>query len=202
MSSSPRLQGLKLLRFVGAPVPDWQVAEHLDDISCLRLPVAEFGWTIRACRRDGERERGLFYLNNADPDIVRQVLRHRFTSIVQNEFYIVYPSWKFRFSCNIVLRNQTYCVEGKYGSQKDLSVGKSMPDFGLLIPFAMLSQMKCYVESPNEEVRSWLGRILYWCKHIPRESFYTEVALTDKPALVFYELFVLQEKRPSSLFSS
>lgn len=191
MPRSQRLEGLQLLRLVGAPVPKWQTARSIHDVGRLRLPGVEFGWTIRTCREDGERETGLFYLNNASRDEVLKVLKRRLRKPRQPRFYIVYPSWRFEFSCNIVLTEEVYCIEGKYGSQKSLSAGKTGPDFALRIPFGMRSQMTYYVGNPSDQVLLWLGRILYWCKRIPKSSFYAEVALTDAPALVFYELFIL-----------
>jgi len=82
-------------------------------------------------------------------------------------------------------------IELTVATRKSLSAGKEGPDFGLQIPFGMRSQMSCYVGNPNEEVLSWLGRILSQCKRIPKDSFYAEVALTHVPALMFYELFSL-----------
>jgi len=157
----------------------------------IKLPGVDFGWTIRTCREDGKRETGLYYLNNAEGKKVLRTLRERLSKFDQHEFYIVYPSWRFLFSCNVVLNEQVYVVEGKYGSQKSLSAGKTRPDFGLRIPFGMRSQMTCYVGNPSAEVLSWLGKILFWCQRIPENSFYAEVALTRVPALMFYELFPL-----------
>src|ERR1035438_1313375 len=137
MPSSRRLEGLELLRVVGAPVPKWQTARSIHDVDRLRLPSVKFGWTIRTCREDGKRETALFYLNNAGREKVLTVLRQHLRKTNQSQFYIVYPSWRFQFSCNIVLTEQVYCIEGKYGSQKSLSAGKTRPDFALRIPFGM-----------------------------------------------------------------
>jgi hypothetical protein len=92
-----------------------------------------------------------------------------------------------------VLSENIYYVEGKYGSQKNLSAGKTVPasDFALGIPFGLRTQMTCYMGRPSDDVLSWLGRILFWCKRVPKNSFYAEVALTHVPALLFYELFAL-----------
>lgn len=194
MANSQRLKGLELLRFIGAPVPNWQIVQSIFDINSLNFTQTKFGWTIRTCRKDGRREMGLFYLNNASNTDVLSVLKERLTKFSDIEFYIVYPSWSFRFSCNIVLRNQTYNIEGKYGSQKSLSAGKTIPDFGLQIPFGLRSEMTCYVGKPTEEVLSWIGQILFWCKRIPKDSFYAEVALIQTPELIFYELFSLEDQ--------
>lgn len=188
MFRSQRLEGLELLRTIGAPVPNWQTVKSPGDIDRLILPQVEFGWTIRTCRTDGQREMGLFYLNYAAPDKVAAVLAEKLLT-AGYFFYIVYPSWQFRFSCNIVSREANLYIEGIYGTQKDLAVGKTKPDFGLLVPYGVRSAMSCYAGAPSEEVSSWLGRILWWCKRIPLESFYTELALTTTPALIFYELF-------------
>jgi hypothetical protein len=191
MSNSQRLEGLELLRLIGAPVPKWQTARSLGDVGRLKLPSSEFGWTIRTCRLDGKRETGLYYLNNAGREKVLRILKQRLSKDGQRAFYIVYPSWRFEFSCNVIRREQTYFVEGMYGSQKSLSAGKAGPDFALQFPFGMRSEMICNVGNPSDQVLSWMGRILFWCKRIPRNSFYTEVALTHIPALMFYELFTL-----------
>ncbi len=191
MPSSQRLEGLELLRLVGAPVPEWQIARFPSDIDRLQLPSVKFGWTIRTCRDDGKRETGLFFLNNANRERVLRTLSQRLRETSRSEFYIVYPSWRFRFSCNVLLKEQIYFIEGKYGSQKSLSAGKARPDFAMRVPFGMRSQLTSYAGNPSDEVLSWLGRILFWCERIPKNSFYAEVALTNVPALVFYELFAL-----------
>jgi hypothetical protein len=117
------------------------------------------------------------------------ILRGRIAEFGERECYLVYPSWQFRFSCNIVLRDQEFIIEGKYGSQKGLASGMSRPDFGLRVPFGFRSKMTVYVGAPTEEVRDWIGEILLWCKRVPGECFYAEVALTHAFRLVFYELF-------------
>jgi hypothetical protein len=189
MSSSLRLQGLRLLRSVGAPVPVWQVVRSLRDVERLELRAPEFGWTIRTCRQDGKPEAGLYYLNHASTETLLQILRDRLEPGHSEGFYIVYPSWQFQFSCNIVLAEHVYYIEGKYGSQKMLAVGKTTPDFGFRVPFGIRSEMECYVGNPSIQVESWLGDILFWVKRIPGAFFYAEAAVTESQALVFYELF-------------
>lgn len=192
MFESQRLDGLEMLRSIKAPVPNWQIVKNLRDVDLLELQQVDYGWTIRTCRTDGKREIGLFYLNYAGDKELIEVLRDRVAKSSLREFYIVYPSWEFRFSCNIVLENQIYTIEGKYGSQKDLALGKCGPDFGIRIPYGLRSQMYCYYGNPNREVLDNLGRIIRWCKCIPWESFSSEVALRHDSTLIFYELFNLR----------
>lgn len=172
-------------------MPHWQIVNNLHDVECLSLKDAEFGWTIRTCLDDGRRETGLglFYQNHVDICEVSRVLKKRFAICDPHEFYIIYPSWRFKFSCNIILLPHVYIIEGKYGSQKSLAAGKTTPDFGLRIPFGMRNQMTCYIGHATDEVLSWLGRILFWCRRIPKDSFYAEVAVTHVPEMIFYELF-------------
>jgi hypothetical protein len=192
MFNSQRLSGLELLRSIGAPVPNWQVVRTALDVDDLKLPATETGWTVRSCWLESRREMGLFYGNYLESGSVAEILRKQFVKVGSSRFFIVYPSWLFRFSCNIVFQEQTFIVEGKFGSQKSLSIGASTPDFGLRIPFGFRSQMDCYTGSPNDEVLQYLGRILWWCRRIPYGFFYTEVALTSNSTLMFYELFDLQ----------
>jgi hypothetical protein len=191
MTTSQRLRGLELLLSIDAPVPSWEVVDRPQDIPRLSDRDARFGWTIRTCRTDGKREMGLFYLNCADSRTAVRVLRERFRGGPRTEFYIVYPSWKFRFSCNVVFREETYYIEGKYASQKELAIGRAGPDFGLIVPLGIRSKMTCYLGTPSDEVMAWLGRILWWCRRVPMDSFYAEVALIHTSSLMFYELFAI-----------
>lgn len=175
------------MRSLGLPVPNWQVVKDVEELNKLKFQEAEVGWTIRTCREDGVREMGLFYLNYADPSQVIGQLKERFGK-PRGEFYLVYPSWQFRYSCNVVRIQTTYVVEGSYGSQKALAMGERSPDFGLRVPMGMISQAEQYAGSADTEVRSSLGRILHWCDRIPWEDFYTEVALKEDRSHVFYEL--------------
>jgi hypothetical protein len=191
MRRSQRLDGFELLRLVGAPVPDWQIATSVDQVAKLHLDGAKYGWTIRTCRRDGVREMNLFYLNYTEPLKTRQVLKDRLSKYGMSEFYIVYPSWRFIFSCNVVLLDEDYYIEGKYGSQKDLALGKKGPDFLLRIPFGMRSRAEHLAGNARAEVIRSLGPILHASAKTMLPHLYAEVAMMGNRALVFYELFDL-----------
>ena len=60
----------------------------------------------------------------------------------QDEFYIVYPSWSFLFSCNIVLLDSVYVFEGVYRITKGHSSGVKPPDFGFSVPLGFRSRRR------------------------------------------------------------
>lgn len=189
---SHRLEGLEFLRLIGLPVPSWQVVRTLRDVDTLDLVGADCGWTIRTCRDDGKREMGQFYLNYAEPEHIRDCLRRR-VGRAGRDFYLVYPSWNFRYSCNIVLLDHSFLLEGSYGSQKSLAMGRSGPDFALRIPFGLRSQMVQYAGTASDELLRSIGRVLSWCRRIPWSGFYAEGALKEDARFVFYELMRIED---------
>jgi len=195
MSRSQRLAGLELLDLIGAPVPHWQIVRTTGDIRSLVFPPTDCGWTIRTCRTDGRREIGLFYLNYAHPSRVIRTLHRLLKDRTGLWSYLVYPSWRFRFACNVLMEEHTLWIEGRFGSQKSLSMGKASPHFSMTIPFFLRSRMKSSTGTPGELVRGWIGKILRWCRCIPADSYYTEVALTHRTELVFYDLFLLGHEK-------
>src|SRR5690349_9823688 len=102
-AKSRRLRGLKLLENWGLPVPRWQKIMDKDDLRELNLRDSEFGWTIRTCLSNGSRETGGFYLNYGSSDEIISLLEERLHKFSPPEFYLVYPSWNFTFSVNVVL---------------------------------------------------------------------------------------------------
>lgn len=178
-----------MLRSIGAPVPRWQVFRDVQEIAAFQSRPSADGWTIRTCLYDGRREFDRFSMNYVAQEDLESVLRARLSEMGGKEFYIVYPSWEFLFSCNVLRLADELIIEGVYGSQKDLAIGRQGPEFGVRIPFGMRSQMLWYLGMPGPEVLGRLGRIMWWCARVPWDEMYTEVAVTKKEALVFYDLF-------------
>src|SRR4051794_29344162 len=108
MGESRRLKGLETLRSVGLPTPDWQEVRSTEDIAQLRLKATHYGWTIRTCRWDGQREIGGFFMNHVAAPQVPEMLRSRSGMFKKGEFYIVYPSWKFLMSFNVVFDDSIF----------------------------------------------------------------------------------------------
>jgi len=189
MVESKRLKGLKTLREFGLPTPDWQEVAGTADIGRLNLVDTTHGWTIRTCRSDGRRETGGFFMNNLPPGKVADVLRGRAQMFEEGEFYIVYPSWKFDMSFNVILDELTFTVEGKSGSQKGISVGTEMPEIALQLPFGMHSRATVYLGSYTSAVRARVSRVLSYLKKMPLQRYYTEVAITSEREIFFYEFF-------------
>lgn len=186
---SRRLEGLKLLKDCYLPTPEWVVVNSERQIQELVLDDNEFGWTIRTCRSDGLRETGGFFKNNLLPLEVRRELHQRAAYFNKGEFYIVYSSWSFFLSFNIVRNGEGYIVEGKHGSQKEISMGSGSPEICLKIPFGMHSRQKRYIGKLDDKAEKHLRRVLGYCRHLPLDEFYLEVAITTNRQIMFYELF-------------
>lgn len=177
----------------GLPTPQLQTIRDCSDLQSLRLSDAKHGWTIRTCRVDGRNEFDLFYRNRLPKRDVRKTLAALLRQRSRDEFYIVYPSWSFFFSCNVVLLDSVYFFEGTFGSQKSISTGLKTPDFGFSVPFGFRSLRTGNFGNVREEVLGRLGRLLFYLKRLPLEQFYVEVACTRSNELVFYELWPMPE---------
>ncbi len=129
--NSRRYNGLVQLRDYGLPTPRWQEVRSGNDLTRLRLPATEFGWTVRTCRDDGTRETGGFFLNNANQDETTRQIRDRLAAFSPPEFFLVYPSWEFSLSFNVVSFRGMYDLEGTHGSQKGISQGTETPELSL-----------------------------------------------------------------------
>jgi hypothetical protein len=189
MAESRRLKGLQTLRSFGLPTPEWQEVRSPADIDRLKLGETPHGWTIRTCRTDGQREIGGFFMNNVQPADVSAVLRGRARKLEEGEFYIVYPSWKFDMSFNVVFDDSMFIVEGKSGSQKGISDGTELPEIAVRIPFGMHSRTVVHIGTYTPAVRSRISRVLSHLRRIPLPRYYTEVAITAEQQIFFYELF-------------
>jgi hypothetical protein len=189
MAESRRLKGLETLRAFGLPTPKWQEVRSEEDIAALQLGPTSYGWTIRTCRTDGQRETGGFFKNQVSHEDVPAVLHRRADMFGTGEFYIVYPSWRFDMSFNVVFDEGTYIVEGIHGSQKGISDGTQMPEIALQIPEEALLRPVVYIGSYTQPLQAQLGRIISHLRRMPMRRYYTEVALTVDRTIFFYELF-------------
>jgi len=194
MTESRRLQGLQTLRSFGLPTPNWQEVRSVTDIDTLRISVTSRGWTIRTCRTDGQREVGGFFKNHVEAAEVASTLRTRSQKFDQGEFYLVYPSWEFDMSFNVVFDESIFLVEGKRGSQKGISDGTELPEIALRLSSTALSRPEVLIGEYTPAVRSRVSRILSHLKKVPTERYYTEVAVTTERQLFFYEFFPVADQ--------
>ena len=190
MLGSQRLAGLELLRLAGAPTPEYHIVATRRDIDCLARTSPRYGWTIRTCRTDNVREMGLFYRNYVPPAMAPAILLERLEK-KDRVVFLVYPSWEMVFSCNVVFLDTDVMIEGNYGSQKSVTMGRSVPDFTIKVPFGLRSKLLVLGGKVNLDVSRYLGRIIYWCRKTCVAELYAEMAVTTSGALLFYELFDL-----------
>lgn len=189
--NSQRLWGLQLLDMVGAPTPRWQLVTNERDIRQLRFWRTQYGWTVRTCRTDGIREMGLFYANYVRAAEMRRLLAKQIQQHGRERMFLVYPSWKFVFACNVVCVGCDVFIEGLYSSQKALAMGTEVPDFSLRLPFGYRSRLQVLHGTKTKELTRWIGTMVFRCKKTQLDELYAEVALMESGAIVFYELFDL-----------
>lgn len=184
-----RYSGLLKLKELGLPIPNVVKVDAINDINIFKLPETEFGWTIRTCKYNGINEIGLFYKNYIPKDELKNVLNLAFKLKKTDEFYIIYPSWEFIFSCNIVIDSNQIILEGKYGSQKTISKGKDTGDFRII--FDKNNRKKMLVGNVKPIIMGAIQRILNLLEIINNVNSYLEVCLTTKNKLIFYEFWNL-----------
>ncbi|WP_157043205.1 hypothetical protein [Rhodopseudomonas palustris] len=189
MSESRRLNGLRALRSFGLPTPNWEEVRNHGEIAKLCLSERPFGWTIRTCRTDGQRETGGFFANNLPVEEILRVLNERSNMFGKGEFYIVYPSWKFIMSFNVVFDADAFTVEGKHGSQKGISDGTEMPEVSLRVSGNRRCDAVVYIGDYAPSTERLVRRVLSYLRRVPLPRFYSEVAITTDQQIFFYELF-------------
>jgi hypothetical protein len=188
MVKTNRYNGLLYLKAKGLPVPEFQKISNFSDINeDLAQQLAPFGWTIRTCKKNGFQEFNLFYKNNTPYEKIKEILFERL-STYNDEFYIIYHSWDFDYSFNVVKDGNEYIIEGDLGSQKEISQGSSSPKFSIIINSYNLTIKNSYLGSPSDKIKKGIYRALRFLEdNIDKNKYYTEVALTKQKQLYFYE---------------
>lgn len=186
--SSQRLAGLEKLKVIGAPVPKYQVIHNIADINSLNIWHVKHGWTVRSCRRDGVREIGLLYYNYIPTEEISSLLTRLLEQHSPSLFFIIYPSWKFRLSFNILATENEIIVEGVHGSQKDIAIGSSSPEFSILFTTGLSSFLQTNLANAPTDLRQPLGKSFFFLRKLNLQNVYAEVAVTEDDELLFYEL--------------
>ncbi|HPX75675.1 MAG TPA: hypothetical protein PLW77_03740 [Bacteroidales bacterium] len=188
MANTNRYKGLLFLRKALLPVPAFIKISNINDIKKdWEFDVVPFGWTIRTCKVNGINEFNLFYKNNISFKELKIILSERLQKHT-DEFYIIYPSWDFDFSFNIIKERNEYIVEGDIGSQKEISLGSRMPKFSLIINSSTLTVQQSFLSYPSKNILDGIFRVLKLLKNnVIKERYYTEVVFTKQNQIFFYE---------------
>lgn len=188
MVNTNRYNGLLFLQSIDMPVPPFQKISTKTDINNdLSLEIAPFGWTVRTCKVDGIREFNLFYKNNISFPELKEILVERLDKF-KDEFYIIYHSWDFDFSFNIVKDKDKYIIEGDFGYQKEISLGTNIPKFSLIINSHTLTIQQSFLSTPTIKIKNGILRALRMLRqNILKDRYYTEVAFTKQKQIFFYE---------------
>jgi hypothetical protein len=188
MANTNRYNGLLFLQSNDLPVPKFQKISTKNDINDeLSFDKAPFGWTIRTCKLNGNQEFNLFYKNNISFYEVKEILLDRLDNN-KDEFYIIYHSWDFDFSFNIIKDRDKYIIEGDLGSQKGISLGKEIPKFSLIMNSHTLTIQQSLFSTPSFKIKNGILRALRLLrKNVLKDRYYTEVAITKQKQMFFYE---------------
>ncbi len=182
------------LKQAGIPVPKFYAVYRVEDLdSPFFIDTPPYGWTVRTCKRDGINEISLFYKNRISLDELYAVISDRLIRFT-DEFYIVYHSWDFLFSFNILKNKYDYWIEGKFGSQKNISSGKDAPAFSVRLDRMTGKQLFNGVILEDDAKRSIFQaiRMIERCDVFDNTQAYFEVAVTKKRELYFYEYWDIQ----------
>ena len=188
MANTNRYEGLLLLKATGLPIPSFVKISNIKDVKDeWEFDESSFGWTIRTCKINGINEFNLFYKNNVSYKELKQILFDRFQFHI-DEFYIIYHSWDFEFSFNIIKDQDQFIIEGDIGSQKEISLGTTMPNFSIIINANTLTVQQSFLSYPSIKIMQGIFRALRLLKNnMFKERYYTEVAFTKQKLIFFYE---------------
>lgn len=189
-----RYSGLLRLKGLGFPVPEFYAIYTILDLDkpCFES-IAPYGWTIRTCKKNGVNEIGLFYKNRITLDELYAIISERLTNF-SDEFYIVYHSWDFFFSFNILQSSYEYVIEGEFGSQKNISLGIDSPVFRIRLDCVTGKQsfdgvlLETNVKQKIYQAIKYIEEV----RIFKNTQAYFEVAITKKGELFFYEYWDVQ----------
>lgn len=189
-----RYIGLLRLKQSGIPTPEFQTVYRVADLKNPFFGIpSPYGWTIRTCKKNGINEISLFYKNKISLEELYVIVLDRLTRFT-DEFYIVYHSWDFYFSFNILKNKYDYWIEGKFGSQKNISAGKESPTFSIRIDGITGKQSFNGGLLKDDAKRKILQAIQVIERNHAFDNMqaYFEVAVTKKGELYFYEYWDIQ----------
>jgi hypothetical protein len=190
MVNTKRYQGLLFLKEQGIPVPDFIKIDSCNQLGSPFFDIyAPFGWTLRTCKKDGKNEVSLFYKNKISKELLKEILKERLVNF-PDEFYIVYHSWDFDFSFNIIKTRYNYIVEGKFGSQKNMSSGFENPDFSIEYDRLTESFKNVYTQQLDINSKRYVFSAIQYLDNINMfDDLYSEVAITKTGEMFFYEFW-------------
>jgi hypothetical protein len=194
MARTNKYKGLLLLKNQGLPVPDFLKIESINQLNDSFFDSsAMYGWTIRTCKKNGQDEMSLFYKNQISKEELFEILKKRLQNNI-DEFYIVYHSWNFWFSFNLIREKYSYMIEGKFGSQKNISSGIEFPEFYLEYSriFKRFNILDKFLVK-NDCLKYIIKAINYMEQIYIDKKYYTEVAITTEKEMFFYHLLIINE---------
>jgi hypothetical protein len=180
------------LKTKGLPIPDFIKIESVNELcNPFFKSDAPHGWTIRTCKKNGKNEISLFNKNQISIQELIETLKERLFNN-PDEFYIIYHSWAFYFSFNMIRTKYQYIIEGNFGSQKSISSENKAPTFSLTYN-RLAEKFSQTVNFPlDNSVISYINKAIQYMKAIHFENdYYTEVAVTRDKELFFYELWFI-----------
>lgn len=189
-----RYIGLMRLKQAGIPAPEFQTVYGVEDLkNPFFMDTPPYGWTIRTCKKNGINEISLFYKNKISLDELYVIVLDRLARFT-DEFYIVYHSWDFFFSFNILKNKYDYWIEGEFGSQKNISAGKDSPAFNVRIDRITGKQSFNGVLLEDDAKRNIFQaiQVIEKSNAFDNTQAYFEVAVTKKGELYFYEYWNIQ----------
>ena len=123
-----KLDGFKEIHNMGLPHPKWEFIKNHSDLKYVGSDDEYIGWTIRTCLDEGGDE---FYLPHADwlkKEEIEKKIREFKEKIGEEATFVVYPSWEFNKSANIMFTEDKIVVEAVKGTISKLLYG-GCPEF-------------------------------------------------------------------------
>jgi len=193
MSITNKYKGLVKLDTLDLPSPEFYTITNKKDIFNHSLSYSYYGWTIRTCRYSGYNEYNLYNAHNLSRNELKEKLLERYNKgYFKNKFHIIYKSWRFKYSINILFADLNYHVEVCRGTPKKLTMGRSNPDTKISIPFGSLQDIKIIKMDNNPKILPYVKKIYYYLYKINWESFSAEIAIKNNENIIFYDLIKIR----------
>jgi hypothetical protein len=186
-----KYQGIKLIELFELPHPDWEFVRSSIELKKLYKKEAKYGWTVRSCLPGSEEVLYLPHKNWAEKEKVPKLVDKFQKELNGKAILVVYPSWEFVKSGNILISENEITLEGVYGFLGSLLRGERDPDATYTSDRYNIS-FKLKRGDPNFlnlRDRRRIGRALL---NVTTNNVQLEWSLTTDDELFFHDLLAIK----------
>ena len=187
-----KYQGLKLIELLDLPHPDWEFIRSSTELKKFYEKEAKYGWTVRSCLPGSEEVLYLPHKNWAKKEEVPNIIDEFQRKLNGRAIFVVYPSWEFVKSGNILISENEITLEGVYGFLGSLLRGEKAPDATYTSDRFNIS-FKLKNGDPNFLDTRYKRRIERVLVNVTTHNILLEWSITTEDELFFHDLIEIKE---------